>query len=180
MPLADPGVLPLPIWAGLSRERGHVIQMTHFCLFESRHSINTRSYCAPKCWLRLANFFPGQPCDLGVLLAALCSAINLRASFSSAHAPTLFRSANTIQSDWLISLITYSVIDDSRDGSAVAKPVRCTLPLGNTVRHHTRRLHSGLAKLGVARDLPLDALTFGVEQFAQGFKFGNQVLDFRD
>ncbi|SRR5258707_935318 len=55
-----------------------------------------------------------QICVIDRLLAALCSAISLRASFSSALAQILRRSTNTIHRDWLTSLITYSVIVGAR------------------------------------------------------------------
>ena len=65
-------------------------------------------------------------------------------------------------------------------GSAVANPVRRAFPLRNIVGDHARRFHGGLAELRIAGDLTLDPLTFGMEEVAQAFEFGNQVLDFRD
>lgn len=81
-----------------------------------------------------------------------------------------FSVSNTIQSD----CDNVSVIADPRaERSAVAKPVRRTLPPCYTVGNHARGLHGGFAKLRVPRDLPLYALTFGVQQFAQALKFGD-------
>ena len=65
-------------------------------------------------------------------------------------------------------------------GSAIAKPVRSAFPLRDIVGDHARRFHGGLAELGIAGNLALHALTFGVEQVPQAFEFGNQVFDFRD
>ena len=63
--------------------------------------------------------------------------------------------------------------------SAVAKAVRGALPLRDIVGDHPGRFHRGLAELGIAGDFALDALTFGVQQVAQAFQFGNQIFDFR-
>jgi hypothetical protein len=65
------------------------------------------------------------------------------------------------------------------DGLAVANPVRSALPLHHIVGDHPGGLHRGLAELGVAGDFALNALAFGMQQIAQAFEFGNQVLDFR-
>ena len=62
---------------------------------------------------------------------------------------------------------------------AVAQSVGGALPLRDVVGDHARRLHRGLAELGIAGDLALNALAFGMQQVAQAFEFGNQVLDFR-
>src|SRR5215203_3811019 len=96
-----------------------------------------------------------------------------RAWFSSAQAPILRRSANIIHRDLLTALTTYSVIVPTTEGSAVAKAVCRALPLCNTVGNHARRLHGGLAKLSVARNLSLDPLTFRMKQFAKAFEFRN-------
>ena len=37
-----------------------------------------------------------------------------------------------------------------------------------------------MAELGIAGDLALHALTFSVQQVAQAFQFGNQIVDFRE
>ena len=47
----------------------------------------------------------------------------------------------------------------------------------DVVGDHAGRLHRGLAELGVARDLALDALAFGMEQVAQALELGDQILD---
>jgi hypothetical protein len=59
----------------------------------------------------------------------------------------------------------------------VAKAVRGPLPLRHIVRNQAGRLHRGLAELGIARDLTLDALAFGMQQIAQAFKFADQIFD---
>src|SRR5207237_7314069 len=66
-----------------------------------------------------------------------------------------------------------------RSRLAVAQTVSSALPLRDVVGDHARRLHRGLAELGIAGNLALDALAFGVKQVAQAFEFGNQLLDFR-
>ena len=63
--------------------------------------------------------------------------------------------------------------------SAVAQAVGSALPLVDVVGDHARRLHCGLAELGVARDLALDTLAFGMQQVAQALEFRDQLLDFR-
>ena len=63
--------------------------------------------------------------------------------------------------------------------SAVAKPVGGTLPLRDVVGDHAGGLHRGLAELGIAGNLALDALAFGVQQVAQAFQFRDQFFDFR-
>ena len=68
---------------------------------------------------------------------------------------------------------------DSRK-SAVAKAVRGAFPLRDVVGDHAGGFHRGLAELGIAGDFALHALAFGMQQVAQAFEFGNQVLDFRE
>src|SRR6202035_422880 len=63
--------------------------------------------------------------------------------------------------------------------SAVAKAVGGAFTLRHIVGDHAGGLHGGLAELGVAGNLALYPLTFGVQQVAQAFEFGDQVLDFR-
>jgi len=53
------------------------------------------------------------------------------------------------------------------------------LPLVDVVGDHARRLHRGLAELGVAGDFALDALALGMQQVAQALELGDQLLDFR-
>ena len=67
-----------------------------------------------------------------------------------------------------------------RYGSAVAKAVRRAFPLRYVVGDHARGFHRGLTELGIAGDLALDALAFGVQQVAQGFEFADQIFDFRE
>src|SRR5216683_4317578 len=64
-------------------------------------------------------------------------------------------------------------------GSAVAKAVRGAFPLRHIIGDHARGLHRLLAELGVAGDLALDALAFGMQQVAQALELGNQIFDFR-
>ena len=66
------------------------------------------------------------------------------------------------------------------DGSAVAQAVGGPFPLIDVVGDHARRLHRGLAELGIAGNLALDALAFGMQQVAQAFQFLNQLFDFRE
>ena len=65
------------------------------------------------------------------------------------------------------------------NGSAVAQAVGGAFPLRDVVGDHAGRFHRGLAELGVAGNLALDALAFGMQQVAQAFQFGDQVFDFR-
>ena len=64
--------------------------------------------------------------------------------------------------------------------SAVAQAVGGAFPLRDVVGDHARRFHRGLAELGIAGDLALDALAFGMQQVAQAFEFRDQLLDFRE
>jgi hypothetical protein len=76
-------------------------------------------------------------------------------------------------------------IDDPNDGrvnerpaaSAVTQAVGGAFPLRDVVGDHPRRFHRRLAELGVAGNLALHPLTFGVQQVAQPFQFGDQVFD---
>ena len=69
--------------------------------------------------------------------------------------------------------------DDECDGrSAVAQAVGGAFPLRDIVGDHAGGFHRGLAELGIAGDLALDALAFGMQQVAQAFEFGDQVFDF--
>ena len=63
--------------------------------------------------------------------------------------------------------------------SAVAKAVGGAFPLRHIVGDHAGGLHGGLAELGVAGNLALDALAFGVQEVAQALQLGNQIFDFR-
>src|SRR4051794_4739215 len=63
--------------------------------------------------------------------------------------------------------------------STVAQAVGGALPLRDVVGDHARRLHRGLAELGVAGDLALDALALGMQQVAQALELRDQLLDFR-
>src|ERR1700676_822042 len=63
--------------------------------------------------------------------------------------------------------------------SAVAKAFGGAFPLRHIIGDHARGFHRGLAELGIAGDFALHALAFGMQQVAQAFEFGNQVLDFR-
>lgn len=47
-------------------------------------------------------------------------------------------------------------------------------PLGEIVGDHPRRFHRGLAELGEARQLALNALTFAVHEAAQTIEFRDQ------
>lgn len=47
-------------------------------------------------------------------------------------------------------------------------------PLGEVVGDHPRRFHRGLAELGEARELALNALTFAVHEAAKAIEFGDQ------
>ena len=67
----------------------------------------------------------------------------------------------------------------SRERSAVAQPVGGAFPLRDIVGDHAGGFHRGLAELGIAGNLALNALAFGMQQVAQAFEFGDQVLDFR-
>lgn len=58
-----------------------------------------------------------------------------------------------------------------RYSSAVAQSFRRTLPLRHVVGDHAGRFHRCLAELGVARDLALNALSFGMQEVAQAFEF---------
>ena len=51
--------------------------------------------------------------------------------------------------------------------SAVAKTVGGAFPLRYVVGDHAGGFHRGLAELGIAGDLALDALAFGMQQVAQ-------------
>ena len=64
--------------------------------------------------------------------------------------------------------------------SAVAKAFGGAFPLRHVIGDHAGRFHRGLAQLGIAGDFALHPLTFGMQQVAQAFEFGNQVLDFRE
>src|SRR6267378_2048916 len=63
--------------------------------------------------------------------------------------------------------------------SAVAEAVGGAFPLRHIVGDHAGGFHRGLAELGIAGDLALNALTFGVQQIAHAFEFRNQVFDLR-
>jgi len=54
--------------------------------------------------------------------------------------------------------------------SAIPQTVGGALPLRDVVGNHAGRLHRGLAELGIAGDLALDALAFGVQQVAQALE----------
>jgi hypothetical protein len=54
--------------------------------------------------------------------------------------------------------------------SAVAQAVRRTLPLRDIVGDHAGRFHRRLAELGIAGNLALNALTFGMQDIAQALK----------
>src|SRR5580693_10749445 len=71
-------------------------------------------------------------------------------------------------------------IPESDGLSAVAESVRGALPLRDVVGDHAGGFHRGLAELGIAGNLALYALTFGMQQVAQALKLGDQVLDFRE
>ncbi len=60
---------------------------------------------------------------------------------------------------------------------SVTKVVGRAFPLLYIVGDHARGFHRGLAELGVAGDLTLDALTFGMQEVAQAFELGNQSFD---
>jgi hypothetical protein len=62
-------------------------------------------------------------------------------------------------------------------GSAVTKVVSGAFPMLYIVGDHARGFHRGLAELGIAGDLTLDALTFGMQEVAQAFELGNQSFD---
>ena len=68
--------------------------------------------------------------------------------------------------------------DGAISESAVAQAVRGAFPLIHVVGDHARRLHGGLAELGIAGNLALDALAFGMQQVAQALELGNQIFDF--
>src|SRR3981189_519471 len=68
----------------------------------------------------------------------------------------------------------------SNVGSAIAEAVRGAFPLRHIIGDHARGLHGGLAELGIAGNLALDALTFGMQQVAQALEFRNQIFDFRE
>src|SRR3981081_4304681 len=55
--------------------------------------------------------------------------------------------------------------------SAVAKAVGGAFPLRHIVGDHARGFHRGLAELGIAGNLALYPLTFGVQEVAQAFEF---------
>src|SRR6476661_5304764 len=61
--------------------------------------------------------------------------------------------------------------------STIAQAVGGALPLLYIVGDHARGLHRGLAELGVAGNLALDALAFGMQQVAQALELSDQILD---
>src|SRR5207344_3401788 len=56
------------------------------------------------------------------------------------------------------------------DESPVAQAVGGALPLRDVVGDHAGRLHRRLAELGIAGNLALDALAFGMQQIAEAFE----------
>lgn len=68
-------------------------------------------------------------------------------------------------------------VNERPDASAVTQAVGGAFPLRDVVGDHPRRFHRRLAELGVAGNLALHPLTFGVQQVAQPFQFGDQVFD---
>jgi hypothetical protein len=63
--------------------------------------------------------------------------------------------------------------------STAAQAFGRALPLRDVFRDDARGFHSVLAELGVAGNLALHALALGMQEVAQAFQFGDQVLDFR-
>src|SRR5947199_4980813 len=61
--------------------------------------------------------------------------------------------------------------------SPVAQAVGGALPLRDVLGDDAGRLHRGLAELGIAGDLALDALSFRMQQVAQAFQFRDEILD---
>src|SRR6185437_16483686 len=76
----------------------------------------------------------------------------------TAALPGIRNAAAIYQSVWQIRQLT------------IAQAVGAALPLVHIVGDHARGLHRGLAELGVARDLALDTLAFGMEQVAQALE----------
>jgi hypothetical protein len=63
--------------------------------------------------------------------------------------------------------------------SGVTQVLGGALPLRDIFGDHAGGFHRRLAELGVAGDLALDALAFGVQQVAQALKLADQMLDLR-
>src|ERR1700681_2040241 len=119
--------------------------------------------------LRLfAQDFSPKTCPRGIAVPALLSR---RASASS--------NAFTPNKTTALPIREAAAIDGCKSGSAVAKAVRGAFPLRHIIGDHARGLHGRLAELGIAGDLALDALAFGMQQVAQAFEFGDQIFDFR-
>ena len=65
------------------------------------------------------------------------------------------------------------------DDQLLRRPSAARFHCDHVVGDHARGFHRGLAELGIAGDLALHALAFGMQQVAQAFEFGDQVFDFR-
>src|ERR1700674_5480171 len=110
--------------------------------------------------------FP-KTCPRGIAVPALLSR---RASASS--------DAFTPNKTTALPIREAAAIDGCKSGSAVAKAVRGAFPLRHIIGDHARGLHGRLAELGIAGDLALDALAFGMQQVAEALEVGNQIFDF--
>src|SRR5437660_8985425 len=93
---------------------------------------------------------------------------------ASGVVPTLFMRLLT---RWARRERAFSHPTARRLGSPVAQAVGGAFPLRDVLGDDAGRLHRGLAELGVAGDLALDALALGMQQVAQAFQFRDEVLD---